>query len=49
MPQFSDDLFLGPAQTYMGLDLSQTEGTFTGSVTSTTMTITALQTGDVLT
>jgi hypothetical protein len=33
----------------MGLDLSQTEGTFTGSVTSTTMTITALQTGDVLT
>ena len=49
MPQFSDDLFLGPAQTYMGLDLFQTEGTFTGSVTSTTMTITALQTGDVLT
>ena len=49
MPQFSDDLFLGPAQTYMGLDLTQTEGTFTGSVTSTTMTITALQTGDVLT
>ena len=49
MPQFSDDLFLGPAQTYMGLDLSQTEGTFTGSVTGTTMTITALLTGDILT
>ena len=49
MPQFSDDLFLGPAQTYMGLDLSQTEGTYTGSVTGTTMTITALQTGDILT
>ena len=48
MPQFSDDLFLGPAQTYMGLDLSQTEGTFTGSVTSTTMTITSVLTGDLL-
>jgi hypothetical protein len=49
MPQFSDDLFLGPAQTYMGLDLSQTEGTFTGSVTGTTMTITSLLSGDTLT
>lgn len=49
MPQFSDDLFLGPAQTYMGLDLSQTEGTYTGSVSGTTMTITSLLTGDVLT
>ena len=49
MPQFSDDLFLGPAQTYMGLDLSQTEGIYTGSVTGTTMTITALQSGEPLT
>jgi len=49
MPQFSDDLFLGPAQTYMGLDLSQTEGVYTGSVTGTTMTITALQSGEPLT
>ena len=49
MPQFSDDLFLGPAQTYMGLDLSQTEGIYTGSVTSTTMTITAIQSGEPLT
>ena len=48
MPQFSDDLFLGPAQTYMGLDLSQTEGIYTGSVTGTTMTITALQSGEPL-
>ena len=48
MPQFSDDLFLGPAQTYMGLDLSQTEGIYTGSVTSTTLTITALQSGEPL-
>lgn len=49
MPQFSDDLFLGPAQTYMGLDLAQTEGVYTGSVTSTTLTITALQSGEPLT
>jgi len=48
MPQFSDDLFLGPAQTYMGLDLAQTEGTYTGSVTGTTMTITSVLSGDVL-
>ena len=49
MPQFSDDLFLGPAQTYMGFDLAQTEGVYTGSVTSTTLTITALQSGEPLT
>jgi len=33
----------------MGLDLSQTEGVYTGSVTGTTMTITALQSGEPLT
>ena len=49
MPQFSDDLFLGPAQTYMGLDLSQSEGVFTGSVTSTTLTITSVLSGEPLT
>ena len=48
MPQFSDDLFLGPAQTYMGLDLNQTEGVFTGSVTSTTLTITSVLSGEPL-
>lgn len=48
MPQFSDDLFLGPAQTYMGLGQNQIEGIFTGSVTTTTLTITALQSGDTL-
>jgi hypothetical protein len=44
MPQFSDDLFLGPAQTYMGLGLrpySTTATGGTGSVSSTTLTITA--------
>jgi hypothetical protein len=48
MPQFSDDLFLGPARTYMGLGLNQTESVFTGSVSSTTLTVTALQSGDTL-
>jgi hypothetical protein len=49
MPQFSDDLFLGPAITYMGTGQTQTEGVFTGSVTLTVMTITQAQTGDPLT
>ena len=48
MPAFSDDLFLGPAQTYMGTGKIQTEGTFAGSVSATTMTITQLLSGDVL-
>lgn len=46
MPQFSDDLFLGPAQTYMGTGSTQTEGVFTGSVTTTTLTITSVLSGD---
>jgi hypothetical protein len=44
MPQFSDDLFLGPAQTYMGLGLrpySTTATGGTGGVSSSTLTITA--------
>jgi hypothetical protein len=48
MPQFSDDLFLGPAVTYMGTGLTQTESVVTGSVTSTTMTVTAIQSGEPL-
>ena len=48
MPQFSDDLFLGPAQTYMGTGLNQTESVVTGSVSSTTMTVTALLSGEPL-
>ena len=48
MPQFSDDLFLGPAQTYMGTGQQQTEGTYAGSVSGTTLTITQLLSGDVL-
>ena len=45
MPQFSDDLFLGPAQTYMGTGLrnySTTATGGTGSVSSTTLTVTAV-------
>jgi hypothetical protein len=48
MPQFSDDLFLGPAQTYMGTTTSPTEGVFAGSVSATTMTVTAQLSGDPL-
>ena len=46
MPQFSDDLFLGPAQTYMGTGLNQTEAVMTGSISGTTMTITSVLSGD---
>ena len=46
MPQFSDDLFLGPAQTYMGTDLNQTEAVATGSISGTTLTITSILSGE---
>lgn len=52
MPQFSDDLFLGPAQTYMGTGVSPYSLTATGgtgSVSSTTLTITALNSGNPIT
>jgi len=45
MPQFSDDLFLGPAETYMGTGLRNASTTAiggTGSVSSTTLTITSV-------
>jgi hypothetical protein len=45
MPQFSDDLFLGPAQTYMGTGLRPYTTIFTGSMYSTTLTVTALLQG----
>ena len=48
MPQFSDDLFLGPAQTYMGTGIRPYTATATGgtgSVSSTTLTVTALNQG----
>ena len=45
MPQFSDDLFLGPAQTFMGTGLRPYTSTFTGSIATTTLTVTEMLTG----
>jgi len=45
MPQFSDDLFLGPAQTYIGTGIRPYTTTFTGSMATTTLTVTALLQG----
>ena len=52
MPQFSDDLFLGSAQTYMGTGLRNYSTTAiggTGSVSSTTLTITSVGFGAPIT
>ena len=48
MPQFSDDLFLGPAQTFMGTNSTAVEAVFAGSVSGTTLTITSQLSGDAL-
>jgi len=45
MPQYSDDLFLGPAQTFMGTGLRPYTSTFTGSMSGTTLTVTAMLSG----
>ena len=45
MPQFSDDLFLGSAETYMGTGLRPYTSTFTGSIATTTLTVTAMLNG----
>ena len=49
MPQFSDDLFLGTAQGYQGLDVYPNSATFTGSISTTTLTVTAMLSGDQIT
>ena len=49
MPQFSDDLFLGTAQGYQGLDTYPNSATFTGSISTTTLTVTAMLSGDQIT
>ena len=52
MPQFSDDLFLGPAQTYMGTGLRNYSTTATGGsggVSSSTLTVTAVGFGAPIT
>lgn len=45
MPQFSDDLFLGSAQTYMGLSKTQNVSVVTASQATTVLTVTALLNG----
>lgn len=46
MPQYSDDLFLGAAQTYMGTGNFGISSIFTGSMSGTTLTVTAMLSGD---
>lgn len=48
MPQFSDDLFLGTAQGYIGTNVTNNESVFTGSISSTTLNVTAMLSGDTL-
>ena len=49
MPQFSDDLFLGSAPTFMGTAKNATAAVVTGSVSGTVLTVASLQSGDPLT
>ncbi len=49
MPQFSDDLFLGSALTVQGMDAYPAVSTFTGSITTTVLTVTAMLSGDPIT
>ena len=46
MPQFSDDLFLGTAVAYQGTDAYPNTTTFTGFIATTTLTVTAMLSGD---
>lgn len=48
MPQYSDDLYLGTAQTFMGVGNNPVNATFTGSIATTTLTVTAMISGDPL-
>jgi hypothetical protein len=48
MPQFSDDLFLGPAITYMGTGQGNASATFRGFISGTTLTVTSMLSGDSL-
>ena len=49
MPQFSDDLYLGAAPTYMNLTKQASTSIFTGTISGSVLTVTALQSGDPLT
>jgi len=46
MPQFSDDLFLGSAIAIQGTDQYPAVSTFTGSISTTTLTVTEMLSGD---
>jgi hypothetical protein len=46
MPQFSDDLYLGSAPTFMGTGLNPTSSTVTGSIATTVLTVTAILSGE---
>ena len=48
MPQFSDDLFLGNGATYMGTGNYAATSVFTGTISSTTLTVQSTQSGDPL-
>jgi hypothetical protein len=48
MPQFSDDLFLGTAVSYVGTGNSNAEAVIAGSVSATTLTVTSMLSGDSL-
>ena len=48
MPQFSDDLFLGSAPTFMGTGNTRTSASVTGSIATTVLTVTAVLSGDPL-
>ena len=49
MPQYSDDLFLGAAQGYQGTGVYANSTPFTGSLATTTLTVTAMLSGDPIT
>jgi hypothetical protein len=50
MPQFADDLFLGglQGQTYMGTGTQAATAVFTGTISTTTLTVVSTQSGDAL-
>jgi hypothetical protein len=49
MPQFSDDLYLGTAAGFQGTGNYPYVATFTGSIAATTLTVTAMLSGDPIT
>jgi len=48
MPQFTDDVFLGSAQTFMGTGVSNAEAIVSATISGTTLTVVALLSGDSL-